>query len=123
MATTYKDEQIRLALLRLAEATREAAGAGTEVDPTIESAALVAGASRTQVDVVSRMAATDDPLVRIEGGFWTLDCLAGGPVNHNGAPSWWTSIHTVRALERRGILEARGDQPLWRRPRYLKGPA
>lgn len=72
--------------------------------------------SATQQQVVDYLRAHGGRLTRWPGGFWTtVDTkLPGGSeigrVNGysyalHGAPAWYTTIHTVRALERKGVLE------------------
>ena len=57
------------------------------------------------------------PLIQRGGGFWTLE-----GTKYADEPgqvwTWSTVIQTVRAMERKGLLERRGE-PEWLAPRYL----
>jgi hypothetical protein len=92
----------------------------------------------TQQDVVERMKATNEPLVRLSGGFWTLPSIAkaagytlvesrkGDPywksvAESAAAPSWWVGIQTLRALAKKGVLrhDTNSKDPEWARPFVL----
>jgi hypothetical protein len=63
--------------------------------------------SPTQQAVIQRLLARPADqryLFRVPGGFWTVPgtpSMEGWP----NLPSWHTTIHTVRALEARGLLQ------------------
>lgn len=57
--------------------------------------------SVTQQGVIAKLGETRSFLHRLPGGFWTYD---GCGVNAAGAPAWWVTWATVRAMERRGLL-------------------
>ena len=60
--------------------------------------------SAVQQEVIDKMKATGSLLYRWPGGFWTtkdrLPRVFLGP----NPPSWYVTIGTVRALERKGLL-------------------
>ena len=72
--------------------------------------------SDLQRDVLVRMRATGEPLVRCSGGYWTFPSIAKAagyrpnPDQLNswrggtGDPAWDCGVQTLRALERRGLV-------------------
>jgi hypothetical protein len=57
-----------------------------------------------------RVAVMHDGLVRAPGGFWTYARCPVGRVIRDGSmefpvPDWYVTTHTVKALERRGLIE------------------
>jgi hypothetical protein len=65
-----------------------------------------------------RVAVMHDGLVRWAGGFWTYKgCDAADCVHirgrHYDVPEWHVSAHTVKALERRGLI----SKPNWKTAR------
>ena len=94
--------------------------------------------SSTQLRVVDYLQAHGGRLLRWPGGFWTTPdtLLPGGSAigtvheqrlqdggynyDRHGAPVWYTTIQTVRALEKRGVLEREQVQKEWCDPRRLR---
>lgn len=74
--------------------------------------------SKTQAGVVSKLAEQQGRrLVRVPGGFWTVADVAVPPY---GVPTWWVTIQTVRALEKKGVLVRTNEFPEeWRDTRVL----
>lgn len=61
------------------------------------------------------MAQDGGRLVRRPGGFWTTP---NAGTNKYGAPFWYVSVQTVRAMERKGLLRRTHELPEeWRDPR------
>lgn len=59
----------------------------------------------TQLQVIAKLGETGSFLVRVDGGFWTYD---GCGCNAAGHPNWWVTVQTVRAMERKGLLQRDG---------------
>lgn len=73
--------------------------------------------SPSQEEVVRRLRESGQDLVRVLGGFWTLRAL-GEPFQ--GVPAWYVTTNTVKAMERRGLLERTSEYPeYWRDSRRL----
>ncbi len=80
----------------------------------------------TQAEVVRRMAATGEPLVRLPGGFWTL---ASVPRRHRPeapgssayeVPAWHVPAGTVKAMDARAwLVRACRFPEAWRDDRLL----
>ena len=79
-------------------------------------------ASAEQAKVLRAMAADGERIVRLPGGFWvtpsvTLDTIRSAPY---AEPKPYTSIQTVRAMERKGLVERTHEYPEeWRDTRRL----
>jgi len=74
--------------------------------------------SPEQQRVVECVKAHGGELIRLPGGFWTAPhtpvCRA------SGAPEWFTTVQTVRALEKKGVLvRANVFKEEWRDTRRL----
>jgi hypothetical protein len=61
--------------------------------------------SRTQLDVLRRLASCDEPLSYFRGGYWTLQSVGETERVKDRLPSWYTTMGTVKALERRDLLK------------------
>ena len=73
--------------------------------------------SSTQVDVAKQMAKRDGRIARERGGFWTVSPMTRSA---SGAPDWYVSIQTIRAMESRGWLQRRNvHAEEWRDEREL----
>ena len=74
--------------------------------------------SAKQSEVIGALAG-GATLVRVQGGFWTASDRS---INAAGIPEWWVTAHTVRALERLGLLRrAYRFTEEWRDDRVLAG--
>ena len=63
--------------------------------------------SPTQLDVLAQLRKAGTKLVRWPGGFWTYDgCPSRTDLIDfgNEVPEWYTTLQTIRAMERRGWL-------------------
>jgi len=92
--------------------------------------------SLTQIDVIEHMEAAQEPIIRVQGGFWTFPDMAraagyeivqdqykspywraGGLVKRI---EWWTSSQTLEALAKKGAVKKIADDgPRWRQPYEL----
>lgn len=79
--------------------------------------------SLTQAEALRRMAAANAPLARQPGGFWTLKEASPSPWTPRPGGlerSWYIDIQTVRAMERKGLVERTNVWPEeWRDERQL----
>ena len=57
--------------------------------------------SASQLEVLRRLAASDEPLVYFKGGYWTLPSLV-----RSTGHFWHVTIGTVRAMESLGLIAA-----------------
>ena len=59
-----------------------------------------------QLECLRRLA-VDRVIYRLHWGFWVTKSTAmSKPADHEGPhPSWWVTIQTVRAMEKRGWIE------------------
>lgn len=65
--------------------------------------------SKTQLDVLARLASCDEPLSYFKGGFWAILGPGKADIEAGQYPSWSTTIGTVRALEKLGLLKQTGS--------------
>jgi DNA-binding HxlR family transcriptional regulator len=78
------------------------------------------GITNTQAEALRKMHAENSVLRRVPGGFWTTSATQfrksiGGPV-----PEWWVTVGTIRALQRKGLIEKCGvDARDWADDRKL----
>lgn len=74
--------------------------------------------SATQLDTLRRMAADTGRIERTKGGFWITPNTPPG--DHGFAYKWWASVLTIRAMEKRGLIErTRELVEEWRDPRRI----
>jgi hypothetical protein len=81
-----------------------------------------AGAKVTveQAEVLRRLSTGAGRLIRIHGGFWTTPEMPMKPDRKEKVPQWWTSVQTVRAMERKGWLDRANRLPEeWKDDRVL----
>lgn len=73
--------------------------------------------SETQLDVLGQMRESGK-IERLSGGFWTTPGMSFDP---RGAPDWHVTVQTIRAMEKKGLLERREgeSEPEWCAARYL----
>ncbi len=79
--------------------------------------------SPTQQETVDKMKAHGGKLVRLLGGFWTYPGCSSRASGFTGAeiPDWYTSTPTVKALEKKGVIERTHEYPEeWKDVRKLK---
>jgi hypothetical protein len=76
-----------------------------------------AGMSPTQRAMIAHVKEHGGKIIRKPGGFWHAE---GAPMDAKGIPEKWVQIQTVRALERKGVLERTNEHPEeWKDSRRL----
>lgn len=72
-----------------------------------QAAALAKTLSPTQIDILRRLVACDEPMAYFQGGFWTLPSIGQGATvrtSWHEEGRWNVGIQSLMALERSGIL-------------------
>jgi hypothetical protein len=100
--------------------TFEEAFASSGAEGTERLRKTSAKVSVEQAEVLRRLGAGSGRLIRIHGGFWSTPETPMKPDRKEKVPQWWTSVQTIRAMERKGWLARAGKLPEeWKDDRVL----
>jgi len=88
---------------------------------------MASGPSLAQLEVIEKLTepGSDGVLERWPGGFWTtpgIEWRWQKDIGHEPyrLPRWYTTVHTVRAMEKKGLLRRMGHHPEeWRDDRQI----